>query len=76
MSEPQYIRQHGSFASLTPDERRAWFQEAINEAGSERCTFVRASVDDAETPTMALLEGWAVQPADQGAPRWQLTASQ
>jgi hypothetical protein len=73
MSEPNYLRQHGAFADLTPDERWNWFQAAAAEAKGEGITWARYSVDDNENPTRALVEGWKVQPDDQGPIRWQMT---
>lgn len=74
--EPEYLRQHGGFSELTPDERWAWFDSCAVEARAEGATFFRASVDNAENPTMALVEGWKKQPRDQGPIRWQMTLAE
>ena len=42
------------------------------EARAGGSTHIRMSVDNADNPTMALLEGWIDRPADEGEPRWQM----
>jgi hypothetical protein len=73
MSEPFYIRQTADLK--TPDEAREWLREAIAEARSEGATFFRASYHP-EIAHLHLVEGWTVQPEDQGEVRWALTYSQ
>lgn len=70
--EPFYIRQHGAFHELTPDERGRWFHDAVQEARKEGAQEVRMSVDDADNARMALVEAWKHKEANQGELRWQL----
>lgn len=76
-TEPFYIKQHGSFGSLTPQERREWFASCAKEASEEGGKLKRFSVDDADNPTMGLVESWEEKWVDdQGEPRWQLTLTE
>jgi hypothetical protein len=70
---PDFLRQHGCFGDLEPEERQAWVQEAAGAARGAGMTWMRASVDNADHPTMALFEGWKVRPDDEGPPHWQMT---
>ena len=71
--EPEYLAQTADFADRTPDERRQWFQMRAGDAHRKGMTWLRFTVDHADNPTMALVEGWIVQPEDDGEPRWQMT---
>lgn len=72
--EPDYLAQTAE--PMTPDERREWFRSRAREAGAQGCVHGRMSVDDAENPTMALVEAWKVRPSDEGEPRWQMVEGQ
>ncbi|MES2667920.1 MAG: hypothetical protein V4712_17685 [Pseudomonadota bacterium] len=71
--EPRYIRQLAKWPGMTGEDAFAWFREAQADAHAEGCTFFRYSVDDADR--VLLIEGWEVQPEDQGAPRFSFIAS-
>lgn len=72
-TEPDYIAQTAEPEHLTPDGLQAWWRETFDEAEAIGCTFLRRSIDNVDSPTMALCEAWKVQPSDQGPIRWQLT---
>ena len=72
MTDPDYLAQHGDFGSLDREERMAWWRSRGAEARAGGITHIRMSVDNADNPTMALLEGWIERPADEGEPRWQM----
>ena len=71
--EPFYVVQHSEAAKLSGEGLLEWFRECAVEARKEGAVLLRYSVDDAEAPTMALVEGWRKRPSDQGPIRWQLT---
>ena len=71
--EPVYIAQTAE--PMSRDERRAWFQARGDDAREKGATWLRFSVDDAEKPTMALVEGWLKRPDDEGPQRWQMTTN-
>lgn len=72
-AEPDFLRQTAEFAGKTPDERSVWFAACAEEGRALGMTWGRYSVDDAKNPTMGLVEGWKVRPADEGPIRWQMT---
>lgn len=69
--EPEYLRQSGD--PMSDGEQVSWFQEARAEAEAEGVTHLRYSVHP-EIPNLRLVEGWSTRPANEGEPRWQLTA--
>lgn len=71
MTKPEYLRQTAE--RMTTAERRQWFQTCNDEAKDEGITWMRFSVDDANNPKIALVEGWNVQPEEEGPIRFQLT---
>ncbi len=76
MSEdPVFIAQTAEPEHLAPDALRAWFKECSKEANAKGATFFRYSVDNENSPTRALVEGWEVAPDEQGNIRWQVKAT-
>lgn len=70
--EPDFISQN---ADLTVEaEQHAWFQREAEEYRGRGATHFRFSTDTT-TPNLCLVEAWKKRPANEGDPRWQLTAA-
>lgn len=73
--EPDYIAQTGE--PMTQSEGQDWLRARAQEAHSSvGATFFRCSLNTKFDPPLWLVEGWKVQPRDQGPMRWQLAASE
>lgn len=70
-NRPDFIAQNAE--PMTRDERRQWFRERAAEMRREGATWLQMSVDNADAPTVALVEGWRERPANQPRPRFQFT---
>ena len=62
---PDFIAQNGE--PMTVEERRAWFDTRAEEMRAEGATWLQFAVDDADNPTVALVEGWRQQPGETTA---------
>ncbi len=60
MSKPDFSVQSGD--PMTNDERRQWICNAIQDLRKCGATETRAAVDNADTPTIVLVEGWITRP--------------
>ena len=69
IEEPSYIAQCGD--PMDAKQRFAWFQQRTHEATAAGCTWIRQGVHP-DDDDLLLVEGWAVQPSDEGEPRWQM----
>lgn len=69
MMEPDFLMQTGEIEHLSNPP--AWFAEATMGAQDKGATYHRYSYNPARR--LLLCESWLVQPADCGAPRFQLT---
>lgn len=71
--EPDFIAQTAE--PMLAGERRQWVVERCRESRAKGITFHRLSCHP-QNRDLLLLEGWKVQPEDQGEPRFQFAASQ
>ena len=75
MSEPDYIAQADN--PEKDEDRQRWVRAHCDEAKAAGCIDARVSICPPGTwphLNLILFEGWKEPPADQGEPRWQLTA--
>jgi hypothetical protein len=68
VAEPVYVAQTAE--PMTDDERSTWFSARGEDARSKGATWLRMSVYPTHKPIMALVEGWAKRPEDEGQLRW------
>lgn len=50
---------------------RDWISESARELEAEGMTFFRSSYNETKDGFTMWVEGWRVQPDDQGSPPWQ-----
>ncbi len=74
MTEPSYIRQTAEREHVSREGRQQWIRNAWDAALAEGCSHGRVTISNDET--MLLMEGWTERPADEGAPRWSLQATE
>lgn len=68
--KPDFSRQ--SAEPMTADERKEWFIEAGQAMHKDGAIWFQYSVDDADNPTIALIEGWERRPETQPKPCFHL----
>lgn len=70
--KPDFVAQSAEL--MTGNQRREWFQARAVEFKEQGATWLQFSVDDADNPKIALIEGWRARPKVQPAPHFQMTA--
>lgn len=68
--EPDFIAQTSEVQDV--DERSQWFIKMADEFSGKGATCGRCS-SHPDNEFLCLVEGWIVQPEDQGPVRWNLT---
>ena len=69
---PDFAAQNGE--PMTGKERQKWFQARAAEMKDQGATWLQMAVDDADNPTITLIEGWRQRPTKQPAPLFLMTA--
>jgi len=59
-ASPDFVAQNGEI--LTGGEAFRWFQARAAGFSEKGATWLRMTVDDADNPTLRLIEGWLIRP--------------
>jgi hypothetical protein len=72
MSEDPLFVVRGASAEIGKANIRAWIQDQTAAARRAGATYLRVSwTPEGERPELVVIEGWAKQPDDEGAPRFK-----